>query len=146
MNSTKVEHMIYVSLDPGDFINQSLTQVAIQNNLKSGWINGIGAIHNIELGFYNLDTKSYSRKYFTDDFELTSLIGNISIKENNPFIHSHITFSDKFYKLSAGHLFDAQISAAGEFIIFTSPNSIVRKMNNQIGLPLWCLRNNEKSN
>ena len=126
--------------------NQSLTEIAIQHNLKSGWINGIGAINNVEVGYYNLNSKGYMKKHFDSDFELTSLVGNISIKENNLFVHSHITFSDKYYKLWGGHLFDAQISAAGEFIIFPSHNSINRKMNNSVGLPLWCFENNEESN
>ena len=139
MNTKKIDNLIYISLSPGDYINYSLKQVANKYTLKSGWINGIGAIKNVELGYYNLDSKNYTRKIFNDDYELTSFLGNISIVDKTPFIHSHITLSDKKFKLLGGHLFDAQVSAAGEFMIFSSQQSINRVMNEKIGLPTWCL-------
>ena len=40
-----------------------------------------------------------------------------------------------------GHLFDAKITAAGEFIMIPGDNGITRQMNSEIGLPLWCLEN-----
>jgi len=36
-------------------------------------------------------------------------------------------------------LFDADITAAGEFIMQFGSENITREMNPGIGLPLWCL-------
>ena len=74
--------------------------------------------------------------------ELTSLTGNITINNGEPFVHTHVTFSDINYKVYGGHLFDAQIAVTGEIIIFTSYDSINRKYNDEIGLSLWCLSKN----
>ena len=41
-----------------------------------------------------------------------------------------------------GHLFDAIITAAGEFVLIPGNERINREMNTDIGLPLWCLENN----
>ena len=40
-----------------------------------------------------------------------------------------------------GHLFDAQIAAAGEFKIDLINEKIMRQYSNTIGLNLWCLSN-----
>ena len=58
-----------------------------------------------------------------------------------PFSHTHITFSDTNYNVFGGHLFDAQISATGEFKIDILDSKIDRKFSNEIGLNLWCLNN-----
>ena len=102
-------------------------------------MNGIGALENPEIGYYSIKDKKYHRKQFTGEFELTSLIGNITMKEGNPFAHTHITFSDTDYQVYGGHLFDAKITAAGEFLIQIGTEGITREMNHSIGLPLWCL-------
>ena len=36
-------------------------------------------------------------------------------------------------------MFDARVTAAGEFIMQTEAKIITREMNSSIGLPLWCL-------
>ena len=61
------------------------------------------------------------------------------MKEGKPFSHTHITFSDTDYKVFGGHLFDAKITAAGEFIMQLGSENINREINLGIGLPLWCL-------
>ena len=60
-----------------------------------------------------------------------------------PFIHAHIVFSDDKYQAYAGHLFETIISATGEFVIHKSDCTIKRKMNKIVGLPLWCIGDNE---
>ena len=89
--------------------------------------------------YYSIKDKKYHRKQFIGEFELTSLIGNITLKEGLPFSHTHITFSDTNYNVFGGHLFDAKITAAGEFIVQFGFDDLNRKMDRNIGLPLWCL-------
>ena len=62
---------------------------------------------------------------FKGEFELTSLVGNISTKNGNPFIHIHVNVSDEECNAYGGHLFSGTITATGELIIFLS-DSVVR--------------------
>ncbi len=132
---------IYVTMTPGDLVMESLTDVAKKLNITSGWISGIGAIEEVTVGMYHINTKVYDKKQFNDEYELLSLQGNISLKDGTPFVHAHITFSDSKYNAYGGHLFETKIYAAGEFVICKSEGKIKRKMNNFVGLPLWCLNN-----
>ena len=129
----------YMTLAKGDNINKTFESFAEVKGVGCAWLNGIGALENPEIGYYSLEDKSYHRKTFKGEYELTSLIGNISLKEGKPFSHTHITFSDTEFRVFGGHLFNANITAAGEFIMQFGSDEINREINTEIGLPLWCL-------
>ena len=139
MNFRIDNSLVLMTLAKGDYINRTFESFAAIKGVECAWLNGIGALENPEIGYYSINDKSYHRKHFKGEFELTSLIGNITMKEGKPFAHTHITFSDTNYKVFGGHLFDAKITAAGEFIMQLGDDDINRKMNQGIGLSLWCL-------
>ena len=139
MNYRVENSRILLTLSKGDLINKTFEGYAESNNIGCAWLNGIGALENPKIGYYSIDDKSYHRKHFKGEFELTSLIGNITINDGKPFAHTHITFSDTNYRVFGGHLFDAKITAAGEFFMQLGDDNITREMNHGIGLPLWCL-------
>ena len=142
MNYKRVNDKLLISIDKGEFVNQKLLEVAEKENLKSGWINGLGAISNIEIGYWDIEKKVYVKNFFDDHYELLSLIGNVSLVDNKPFIHTHISFSDTEFKAFGGHLFDAKVIAAAEFCIFISDYHLHRKLNCDIGLSLWDINEN----
>ena len=128
-----------MTLAKGDSINKTFESFAEVKGVGCAWVNGIGALENPEIGYYSLEDKTYHHQLFKGEYELTSLIGNITMKEGKPFSHTHITFSDTDCKVFGGHLFDAKITAAGEFIMQLGSKNINREINLGIGLPLWCL-------
>ena len=133
---------ILISLEKGDEIFDSIHTVIDETKIKFGWINGIGAAENITLGAYPLKIKDYIKKKFEGEFELTSLVGNISNKNGKPFIHIHASISDEECNAYGGHLFSGTITATGEIIIFLSDSNVNRKESLDIGLYLWNLNEN----
>ena len=139
MKYRKIGEKIFVSLQSGDLINKSLTEISVKENISNAWINGIGAIDSVEVGYMDVVNKKYQKRNFNDNYELISLIGNISIKDGVPFVHTHITFSDTEYKVFGGHLFDANITATGEIILTVADSKIDRQFNENVGIHTWCL-------
>ena len=133
------KNRVLLSLEKGDDIFDSLYTVIDEENIKFGWINGIGAIENIMLGSYSLEKKDYIKKEFKGQFELTSLLGNITTKNGEPFIHIHVNVSNEECNAYGGHLFSGTITATGEMIIFLSDYRVNRKESTNIGLYLWDL-------
>lgn len=131
---------IYLSIDKGEYVNSSILKLCEDNCINFAWINGIGAILNPEVGYFDVDKKDYVKKQFRGDYELTSLIGNVTHKEGNLFVHSHITFTDTSFRAYGGHLFDCKVAAAAEFIIFLGDDMIVREYSDEVGLYLWNCR------
>ena len=128
---------VLVVLSKGDEIFESLHKVVEELNIKFSWINGIGAADKITLGSYPSSLKKYIKKDFDNEFELASIMGNITIKEDAPFIHIHATISDEECNAFAGHLFSATITVTCEIILNISDKPIYRKECNEVGLYLW---------
>ena len=137
MKFVRDNNVIFLRLDKGGEINKSIIYIAKEENVNTCWINGIGAIEDIEMGFYDLREKKYDKKIFKGNYELTSFMGNITIKGQEQFLHSHITISDENYKSIGGHLFEAKIKVAGEFFMYISKKKIIRELDSKIGLALW---------
>ena len=69
-----------VRLDLNDSLFASLEKIASENNWESGFIWGLGALKNCELGFYHLHQKTYDRRTFKDEAELLSLVPPLVVK------------------------------------------------------------------
>ena len=76
------------------------------------------------------------KKFKADNFEITSLTGNISQMKGQPYLHCHITLADSKYQVFGGHLEAATVSATFEGWIRTSQTKIERATDPQTGLNL----------
>ena len=92
---------------------EKLTQFCIDQNITSGQLSGIGAVKNVDIGAYDLASKDYIHKTYDSILELLSFQGNVAIKDNEPFIHAHITLGNHHMEVSGGHLFEMEVAAVG---------------------------------
>lgn len=127
---------IVLVLEQGEDIVEAVTDIARDKNGKFGTVRGIGACSEVELNFYNLETKTYEKKLIQEPLELTSLLGNISHIDDQPFAHLHATFGTNKYETYSGHLSKATVSATAEIVITMTNLDINRKFNDEIGLNL----------
>ena len=131
-------YIIYVEQD--ESIMETLTQFCKSQDIVNAQISGIGAIKEIDLGAYDLKNKEYVRQFFNNLWELTSFQGNVILKDNEPFIHAHITMSDHNLDVKGGHLFEAKVGAVGEFILRKIETDGKREYDANIGL--FCMKFN----
>ena len=94
-------------------------------------------IKSITLGCFNPETKAYFDKTIPGYMELTSLVGNISRKDNLPYIHLHANASDEDLNVIGGHLVEAIISATCEICVAEANGKINRKFSDEIGLNIF---------
>lgn len=134
----KLQRTIIGKLDyDGDLLGQ-LNDIASQNNITLGKVEAIGAVKKANIGFYDQDTFEYNFTKLDKPLEITSLLGNISIKEGKPFVHAHINLSDEKYNVYGGHLGQGTIVFACEFIMTKYEGiDLVRDFDEQTHLPLW---------
>ena len=124
-----------VILEPGDEVMESLKKFAEETDFY-GFFIGIGAVKDLKMGYFDLRKKEYIIKEMEGEFEVTSLIGNISRDENGEIIvHAHITLGGRDYTLIGGHLISAVVSVTLEiFCIIT--RRITRRFDEKTGLKL----------
>ena len=94
MQFTNIENGYMIYVEKGENIMESITQFCIKNKINNAQLSGIEAVKNIEIGAFDTDNKKYIRQNFEDTWELVSYQGNISLKDDIPFIHAHVAISD----------------------------------------------------
>ena len=120
-------------LEAGEEIFSSHQRYAERFRLRSGTVTGLGAVGETELGFFHPATREYSRRRFTGDYEIGSLIGNLSELEGRPHPHCHLVISGPDFVAHAGHLFRAVVSTTCEITIATDPDPLLRVSRPDLG-------------
>lgn len=128
---------LMVIVDKGMKLVETLTEVAKTRKLQGGRISGVGAIEQVQLGYYELHDKVYLRKTFDQgDYELLTLAGNITVRNGEPFVHLHATIGDQNFQVFGGHLFEAVVAITAEIHILPFGALPERKAVPEIGLDL----------
>ncbi len=136
MESKRFNNKIVVRLDKGEEIVSSLMKVVKEYNVKLGTIQALGATNYVKIGLFNVEEKKYYSNVLTKDMEITSLIGNISQKDGEPYLHLHINVADGKQNVYGGHLNECIISATCELFIDVIDGEVDRYFNEEIGLNL----------
>ena len=137
---TKVKRVIVGKLEPDEDIIDAITDLVKTHNITSGFINIIGALKKITIGFFDLKSMNYKFKTFDEDVELISCKGNISYKEGEPIIHLHVVIGREDFSLIGGHLSQPSIvSVTCEVFIFEIAEKLNRAIDPKFGLTLMDL-------
>ena len=137
--------MTYTSTDTGYLIRlfknekivESLIAFSKQEDITSAQIRGIGGVTEATIGFYDLDTREYEFDTYTETLEVLSLLGNISLLNNEPFLHAHITVGRRDKSVIGGHLNEAVVGGTVELEVRTFTQPLHREKDEETGLSLW---------
>lgn len=127
-----------VSLDNHVSLMEALTAFCRERVMLSASVMGIGAVSSATFRFLDPATKKYVDKTFDEQMELTSIVGNISRKDGEPYLHLHVTASRRDYTCVGGHLLSARVNGACElFVEDYGLDGIGRKFDSETGLNLY---------
>lgn len=132
MKAKKFNNFYIIRLEQGEEILKTIKDFCDKNNIKSGYLSGIGACGEAEIALYSLEEKKYYDKKFTGDFEIVSLSGSIS-DEN---IHLHVALGDHSFNMFGGHLKSAVISVTCEIMLIPGESPLSRIHDEKTGLRL----------
>jgi hypothetical protein len=130
----KIPNGYLVRLEKGEEVIESLIKLADKEKILGGFLYGLGAVKDVTLGYFDVANKAYMTKDFDDEYEVTSLVGDIYYFEGKLGIHAHVNLSGPDFNLIGGHLFKAVITGTGEFFIHTTEETLKRKKDPSTGL------------
>lgn len=136
MEYRKFEDTYVIRLNKGEEVIKCLKEICQNENIELAEITGLGASDLVEIGVFNVNTKEYNTKVFEGMFEITSLVGNVTRKDSEVYLHIHINFGDEDGIVKGGHLVKATISATSEIILRKVDGKVNRKLSEEIGLNL----------
>ena len=125
-------------LERGDDILQGLTEFCVQHGVAAGTIQGIGAVERGGVGYYDQAVGKYVEIRFDQAMEIASLIGNVSQKQGQSFLHCHIVLADREGRCFGGHLLEGNLAFACEFVVTALEGAAPERMpDDATGLMLW---------
>jgi hypothetical protein len=125
-----------VRLQRGEEIHEQLTAFAREQGIRGAAVAGVGALEDVEVGFFNRGARRYDRCLVPEATELLSLTGNLSLKEGAPFLHAHVVLMRSDFSVAGGHLFRGRIAITGEFSVTLTGLSMRREFDDEVGLAL----------
>jgi predicted DNA-binding protein with PD1-like motif len=101
---------------------------------------GLGAVSGATVSYWNAQTRHYEAHVLDEQMEVVSLIGNVTLKEGNPFLHIHVTLGRHDLSVVGGHLNDLTVQPNLELWLRPESDSISRRLDEACGLYVMQLR------
>ena len=130
-----------LSVDNHCEITEALAAFCEEKQIKSGIVGGLAAISEATFRFLDPATKQYVDRTFAEQMEVTCLTGNISRKDDKPYLHIHVTASRRDYTCIGGHLLTARVNGACELYVEDyALEGVGRRFDPETGLNLYDFR------
>jgi predicted DNA-binding protein with PD1-like motif len=92
----------FVSLARGEDLLEGLNAAVRELGFEAATLQVIGAVEEATVGYYDPERKEYV-PISTGHAEITAGLGNVSIRDGEPFIHLHLTLGRRDGSCVGGH-------------------------------------------
>lgn len=101
---------------------------------------GLGALRQATVSYWNATTQQYEAHDVDEQVELVSLVGNVSMKDDAPFVHAHVTLGRSDLSILGGHFNEAIVHPNVEVWVRREHAAVERVLDESCGLYLMDLR------
>lgn len=127
-----------VRLNTGEDLLEGITSYAVEAGITTAWLSYLGAVSVAALRYYDQDAREYRDFVLDRHLEVLSGVGNISVLDDAPFVHTHAAFADEAGRAFGGHLDSGTIVWALEVQIQQlHGDDLVREPDDCTSLNLW---------
>lgn len=139
MEYRRFGNKIVARLDKGEEVCEKVLELAEREDIRLAGVTGLGASNDVTLGVFDTTNKIYNKTRFNaTDYELGSVVGNLSRQDGKPYLHLHAVIGSPVKgECHAGHLNAAVVSATCELVIDVIDGEVGRKFSEEIGLNLY---------
>ena len=109
-----------------------------EREIVAAQVTVIGAVRRASFAYYEQDDHRYAELASETHHEVVGFTGNVSLRDNRPFLHAHATFADADGATVGGHLLPGcEVFAAEVMIRELGGVSLVRIPDEETGLARW---------
>jgi len=126
-----------VRIDLGEDIPGTLKALCAREGIRLAQVSAIGAADHAVIGVYDLKKQEYRRETLDEFMEITSLSGNVTEMNGEPYIHLHATLADGRNALHGGHVIEMRVGATCEMFVEALEGEVTRERNEALGINLW---------
>ena len=127
-----------VRLDTGEDLLEGIINFVNDAGIEAAWLTYLGAVSRASLRYYDQGERVYRDFEVDEHLEVVSGVGNVSLLDGVPFVHTHAAFADSDGRAVGGHLNSGTTVWALEVRIqeLLGP-APVRKPDDCTSLSLW---------
>ncbi len=134
MESVQVPGGWLLRVPAGDALPDALVEFCRDRGIRSATAEGLGALADVELGFYDLETRDYDRTTLSGSWELLHLFATVAEWDGDLFAHTHVVLSGADFVARGGHLFRGIVSVTAEIRLWTVDRPLHRRMHDEFRL------------
>ncbi len=114
-----------VGFTDGDEILSGLVELAATHGVTSAQVTGLGGLASATLGFGDPSVGAFAfREIRVDEkSELVSLVGNVSMRDGEPYVHVHAVLALADGSTRGGHLIEAHVAPVAEVTVVATATS-----------------------
>jgi len=120
----------------GEDVMAELKRFCKEQGIEAGVFYAIGAAKELQVAWYDVDVKEYTKRDIKQELEIISLLGNIAMKGEEVIVHTHGSFSDENMQLVGGHVNKLIVGGACEIMLEKLDGHIEKAFDEEIGLNL----------
>lgn len=138
MQAVQIHNGYFLVLKRGEELIATLTEFCEANDVHWAQFQGIGAVEDVEIGYYDLESRQYSFEKELGPFEVANMDGNISEFNERPLIHVHAVLSqcDETLRCIGGHIKSAHVALTLEITLWIVSQPLLREHDQETGLNL----------
>lgn len=122
----------------GSDLVEEIERFCLEREVTAAQVTVIGAVRRARYAYYEQDDHRYRELETESHHEIVGFVGNVSLRDDKPFLHAHATFADADGATVGGHLLRGiEVFAAEVMIRELGGISLVRLSDEETGLALW---------
>jgi uncharacterized protein len=125
-------------LPMGSDLVDEIERYCAEQGILAAQVTVVGAVRRAAYAFYEHAERRYRELSSEKHHELVGFTGNISLRDDRPFLHAHATFADASGACVGGHLVrGCEVFVAEVMIREITGVELVRHPDDETGLALW---------
>jgi predicted DNA-binding protein with PD1-like motif len=139
MRYERFESRLQVRLDSGEHVQPGLVELLKREGVGYASVTGLGAVRWVRLAYWNAVSREYEPHEVEEQVEVVSLVGNVTLRDEEPFLHLHISLGRHDLSMFGGHFLDAIAHPNFEVWIQREAGPVHRRVEAASGLALMDL-------
>lgn len=139
MRYERFDTRLQVRLESGEHAHAALVELLKREEVGYASVTGLGAVRWVRLAYWNAMTREYEPHEVEEQVEVVSLVGNVTLRDGEPFLHLHISLGRQDLSMFGGHFLDAIAHPNFEIWIQREAGPVHRRVEPASGLALMDL-------
>jgi len=123
-------------LGPEDEAMATLGTFATTHRLGASHFTAIGAFSHAVVAYFEWTSKQYRQIRIDEQVEVLSMVGDITLDENQPKVHAHVVLGKADATAHGGHLVRGDVRPTLEIVVTETPAHLRRRFDPESRLAL----------